>query len=124
MVMIGVLPEDVHIDDGLSHGSDLSVAPAKLLAGLIRHDVVHAAQEVSQLQLGFPQDTKRGHPDILFEISARHSHRSSTWHQLSFTKTKVDGKGLVVNVDSKVGLCLACKRLNAHLLKHLMHVLV
>lgn len=58
MVHVGVLPKDVHVDDWFAHGSDLSVAPAQLLAGCSRHDVVHAAQEMSQLQLGLTQDTK------------------------------------------------------------------
>ena len=56
MFVTGILLEDVHVDDGLTHGSYLSISPTEALAGCLGNNEVHSTEEVLHLHGGFLQD--------------------------------------------------------------------
>ena len=58
MFVIGILLEDVHVDDLLTHGTNLSVSPAQALASCALDDKVDSAKEVFHLNGRFLEDAK------------------------------------------------------------------
>ena len=54
--VVGILPQDVHVNEWLTHSSDLSIAPGEVLAARLGGDVVDAAQEMLHLDRCLLQD--------------------------------------------------------------------
>ena len=122
--LIRVLPQDTHIDDVLTHGTNFSITPAQELTSRLVHYVVDSAQEVLHLDRGFRQNALRRQVDVLFQVVPGDCARNTAWAEICLAVAEIKREALVFDAVGEVALGLFSLRLLPHVFKHLVHEFV